>query len=112
MGTGYAAMNIVAANPAEVDKVLAPILLDQQAAGIYSAAARVMNAAVAPVTAVLLTSQPRLFAHTGAELKMLTRNVAAASFAIGAASAVALNVASPLVVRLLGPSFEAVLLSP
>lgn len=108
MGTGYAAMNIVAANPAEVDKVIAPILLDQHAAGIYSAAARVMNAAVAPVTAVLLTSQPRLFARKGPELRMLARNVAAASFAIGTAASVALNVASPLVVSLLGPSFEAV----
>lgn len=108
-GSSYAAMNIVAANPAEVDKVLSPLLLGHHAAGIYAAASRIMNAAVTPVTAVLLTSQPKLFAHAASpskEGKGLVSVVAWSSLALGSLAAVTLSALSPLIVLVLGDSFS------
>ena len=58
---GYAAMNITAAGPAELDKTLATRLLPLGAAGIYAASARVIGAFTLPVIAMMLSALPRLF---------------------------------------------------
>lgn len=58
---GYAALNITATSPAELDKTLATKLLPLGAAGVYAAGARVIGAATLPVIAMMLSALPRLF---------------------------------------------------
>jgi len=58
---GYAALNITATTPAELDKTLAIKLLPLPAAGLYAAGARVIGAATLPVIAMMLSALPRLF---------------------------------------------------
>jgi O-antigen/teichoic acid export membrane protein len=107
-GTTYAAMNVVAANPAELDKVLAIKLLGDHAAGVYSATARVLNAAITPVTGVLLASQQSLFqhgAHPTTSGKRLIHIIAAVSAGWGLGSALILATLSPLLPYILGARF-------
>ncbi|WP_198148959.1 lipopolysaccharide biosynthesis protein [Luteibacter yeojuensis] len=108
-GATYAAMNVVAANPSELDKVLAIRLLGDHAAGIYSATARVLNAVITPVMGMLLAAQQSLFRH-GANPAVrgtrLIRTIALASAAWGVVSAVALAVCAPLLPHFLGPRFD------
>lgn len=107
-GSSYAAMNLVAANPAEIDKVLAPLFLRDHLAGLYAAASRVMISAVMPVTALLLTSQPRLFeqaARPAAGTRPLHGIVAWASFGLGILAMIGLDLIAPIVPVFLGPSF-------
>jgi O-antigen/teichoic acid export membrane protein len=61
-------MNLVAANPSEVDKIVAVRAIGAHDTGIYSTTFRVMASAITPVVGMLLSSQPRLFkyAHTRA----------------------------------------------
>lgn len=61
IAAGYAALNITAVGPAELDKTLATKLLPLEAAGHYSASARVIGAAMVPVSAMMLSALPRLF---------------------------------------------------
>lgn len=57
----YALMRFTAINPAEVDKAMALRLLSSADAGMYSLAARGLSLAVLPVSAMVASSQPRLF---------------------------------------------------
>lgn len=57
----FAAVNLTALGPSEVDKILAPRLLDASSAGIYAAGSRVVGAALGPVVALMIAAAPRLF---------------------------------------------------
>ncbi|MGH8278125.1 MAG: lipopolysaccharide biosynthesis protein, partial [Gammaproteobacteria bacterium] len=57
----YAVINITKAGPAELDKTLATKLLALDAAGLYAAGARVIGAITLPITAMMVSSLPRLF---------------------------------------------------
>jgi len=59
--TGYALMNASANGVAELDKMLAARLLPFDAAGIYSAASRIVGSLVLPVMGMILSAMPRLF---------------------------------------------------
>lgn len=67
-GSIYAAMNLVATNPSEVDKIMAVRAIGAHDTGIYATTFRVMASATTPVIGMLLSAQPRLFkyAHTRA----------------------------------------------
>lgn len=58
---GYAALNITAISPVELDKTLAAKLLPLGAAGLYAAGARTIGATALPIGAMLLSALPRLF---------------------------------------------------
>jgi O-antigen/teichoic acid export membrane protein len=58
---GYAALNITANSPAELDKTLAAKLLPLADSGVYAAGQRVIGAATLPVIAMMLSALPRLF---------------------------------------------------
>lgn len=60
---GYAASSITRTGPVELDKTLALHLLPAGAAGIYSAAARVIGGMFVPITAMMLSALPRLFCN-------------------------------------------------
>jgi O-antigen/teichoic acid export membrane protein len=86
---GYAALNITASTPAELDKTLAAKLLPLSAAGLYAAGARVIGAATLPVIAMLLSALPRLFREgqnqpqrTGRLLRWIFAVTLAYSFAL------------------------------
>ena len=58
---GYAALNVTRIGPTELDKTLALRLLPMTSTGVYAAATRVMGAIILPITAMTLSSLPRLF---------------------------------------------------
>ncbi|WP_329742489.1 lipopolysaccharide biosynthesis protein [Dyella sp. A6] len=58
---GYAALNMTATSPAELDKTLATELLPLADSGVYAAGQRVIGATTLPVIAMMLSALPRLF---------------------------------------------------
>lgn len=58
---GYAAINLTALGPAEIDKIIVFKLLPAPEAGLYTAASRVLGAVISPVIALLISAAPRLF---------------------------------------------------
>ena len=58
---GYAALNITATSPTELDKTLAVKLLPLSVAGVYAVGTRVIGATTLPVIAMMLSALPRLF---------------------------------------------------
>ena len=106
-GGAYVPMHLVAANPSEIDKIVGVQALGADA-GIYAAATRLMAAAVTPVTAVLLTLQPRLFrAGSGPQddRRNLIQLTATSALLCGAVAAAFLITVSAVIATLLGPSF-------
>lgn len=110
LGTSYAVMHLVAANPSELDKVLAVRLVGEHDAGVYAAATRVMGALVTPVTAMLLAAQPRLFQHAYQSTdqgNQLIRMIALLALGWGLLCWVLLSLCSPFLPWLFGPRFAA-----
>lgn len=106
---GYAALNITAAGPAELDKTLAAKLLPLGVAGVYSAGARVIGAVTLPVTAMMLSALPRLFREgqdASSRTTRLLRWLAGAPFAYGFALAIALWFAAPVFDWIFGASYR------
>ncbi len=58
---GYAAINLAARGPTEIDKSLAGRLLPLATAGLYSGAARLVSAVNVPVVAMIQAALPTLF---------------------------------------------------
>lgn len=107
-GGTYAAMLLVAANPTELDKIVAVRQVGATEAGLYTAGSRVMGALVMPVLAMLLSAQPRLFRHARNAEGDMTRLVGmlfAAALAWGLISGVLLAIASPILPWLFGNSY-------
>ena len=107
-GASFAAMNLIAANPTELDKMLSVRLVGAHDAGIYAATARVVGATVTPVIGLLLSSQPRLFRHAHAPTRAghrLVGLIALLALGWGVISGVLLALLAPWLPRLFGPSF-------
>jgi O-antigen/teichoic acid export membrane protein len=107
-GASYAAMNLVAANPSELDKIIAVRAVGTHDAGVYAATSRVMASAVTPVLAMLLASQPRLFRHSHEPTReghRLIYLILTLALAWGTVSGVMLTLCSPLLPWLFGESF-------
>lgn len=108
---GYAALNVTAASPAELDKTLATKLLPLAASGLYAAGARVIGAATLPVIAMMLSALPRLFRegqdkpHRTARL---LRWIFAAALTYSIALAVALWPLAPVFVWVFGPTYQGI----
>jgi len=110
-GGTYAAMLLVAANPTELDKIVAVRQIGAMEAGLYTAGSRVMGALVMPVLAMLLSAQPRLFhqARTAnGDMARLVGMLFAAAVAWGLLSGLVLAVASPLLPWVFGSNYEQV----
>jgi O-antigen/teichoic acid export membrane protein len=108
-GGTYAAMLLVAANPTELDKIVAVRQVGAAEAGLYTAGSRVLGALVMPVLAMLLSAQPRLFRQARTADGDMTRLVGmlfAAALAWGLISGVLIAVASPLLPWLFGRSYD------
>ena len=108
---GYAAINITATTPAELDKTLATKLLPLAASGVYAAGARVIGATVLPVLAMMLSSLPRLFREGQAQFERtahLLRWIFGAAFAYGVTLAVGLWFIAPVFVWLFGVKYHGI----
>lgn len=108
---GYAAINITATSPSELDKTLATKLLPLDAAGLYAAGARVIGAATLPVIAMMLSALPRLFREGHAQPRRtahLLRWIFAAALAYSVALAVVLWLIAPVFVFLFGPKYHGI----
>lgn len=108
---GYAALNITATTPAELDKTLAIKLLPLPAAGFYAAGARVIGAATLPVIAMMLSALPRLFREGRDQPKRtsrLLRGIFAAALAYSVALAVVLWFVAPVFVWLFGARYNGI----
>lgn len=108
---GYAALNITATSPTELDKTLATKLLPLAASGLYSAAGRVIGAATLPVIAMMLSALPRLFREGQDQPKRtahLLRWIFAAALGYSIALAVLLWFIAPVFVWVFGPKYHGI----
>jgi O-antigen/teichoic acid export membrane protein len=106
---GYAALNITAIGPAELDKTLATKLLPLASAGMYAVGARVIGAATLPVIAMMLSALPRLFRDGQDQPKRtahLLRWIFGATLAYSVALAVVLWFVAPIFVWLFGAKYQ------
>lgn len=108
---GYAALNITRAGPTELDKTLALKLLPLASAGVYAASARVIGAIILPITAMTLSSLPRLF-REGQEQSGRTTSLLRWMFSVtaiyGVVSASILWLLSPLFVAIFGAKYHGI----
>lgn len=108
---GYAVLNITRAAPGEVDKALALKLLSPAGAGIYAVSTRVMGAAVVPVTAMMLSSLPRLFREgrgQSSEANRLLWWMFGATLVYSAVTAGILWLSAPLLAGIFGEKYQGV----
>ncbi|HMN19841.1 MAG TPA: hypothetical protein PKA16_00445 [Ottowia sp.] len=106
--TSFAALNLSAAGPAELDKALATGLLPPAMAGGYAAGARIVGAATLPVMALMLAALPRLFREgtSGDGGRRLQRWLFATAGLYGVMIGAALWLAVPLIIWLLGKDYD------
>jgi len=108
---GYAALNITATTPAELDKTLAAKLLPLSAAGLYAAGARVIGAATLPVIALMLSALPRLFREGEGQPRRtrgLVLKILAVTSLYSIALAVLLWLVAPAFVWIFGNRYEGI----
>jgi O-antigen/teichoic acid export membrane protein len=107
--SGFAVLNVTALGPTELDKALALRLLPLELAGVYSASARVIGAAVLPISALVISALPRLFRESEqARGGRLLRWIFAVSLAYGIAATIGLRLAAPLLEWLFGPKYQGI----
>lgn len=93
----------------DIDKTFLVSLGQTYAAGIYSAAYRVIDAASAPLYGIYTAATPRLFREGARGVDRAhaqTRRLMLRTVPYGAASALALYYGAGLIPRLFGPSFQ------
>lgn len=106
---GYAAINLTAAGPTELDKTLALRFLPSTSAGVYAAGARVIGALTLPVIAMTLSALPRLFREGQADpvrINRLLRCIFGTALAYSVALATALWFSAPLFDWLFGQKYQ------
>lgn len=108
---GYAALNVTAIGPAELDKTLATRLLPLSTAGLYAAAARVISAATLPVIAMMLSALPRLFREGHDQPQRtahLIRLIFTATLTYSVVLAIALWLVAPAFVWIFGQKYNGI----
>lgn len=93
----------------DVDKTFLVSLGQTSAAGIYSAAYRVVDAASAPIYAVYAAAAPRFFREGARGVRLahdFSRRTLARTLPCSVAAAASLALAAPLLPLLIGPSFH------
>ena len=107
---GYAVLNITKTGPTELDKTIALKLLPLEAAGLYTASARVIGAITLPITAMTLSALPRLFRVEGSKKHSGTKQLLVwmygAAFFYSLILAAVLWLAAPLLARIFGSEYH------
>ncbi len=110
-GGAYAALSLISANLGELDKIVAVHAVGAYQAGIYATTSRLISAGTAPVVAILMSAQPRLFTfarRASSELERLVGRIALWAAAIGLCAALAMLLVRPLLVAMLGTAYHAI----
>lgn len=104
---GFAALNLTALGPNELDKALAVQLLPAMAAGTYAASSRVMGPLVLPVLAMMMSALPRLFRDHAAlaQKTHLLRVTLLAAMGYGLLAASALWLSAPVIAWAFGDRY-------
>lgn len=104
---GFAALNLTALGPSELDKTLALYLLPPVAAGTYAAASRVIGPVVLPVIALLLSALPRLFHQKAQDIEnpKLQRWMMASALVYGLIMAGLIWMSAPWIADLFGEKY-------
>jgi O-antigen/teichoic acid export membrane protein len=106
---GYAALNITALGPGELDKTLAVKLMPLGAVGVYAVGTRIVGAVVLPVMAMLIAALPRLFresAVTHGKSPRLIRWLFIISLGYGIVAGIFLWLAAPIFAWAFGTSYQ------
>ncbi len=105
--SGFAALNLSAMGPSELDKTVAMRLIPATAAGTYAAGTRVLGPLVLPVLAMMLSALPRLFREHagGTHSTRLFRATLLVALLYGMLAAVTLWLAAPFFVWLFGTRY-------
>lgn len=108
--SGFAALNLTAIAPNELDKTIAAQILPAVDAGTYAASSRVMGPLVLPVLAMMLSALPRLFREHEASRQntQLLRITLFAAFGYGVLAAAALWAFAPWIAWLFGEQFAGI----
>lgn len=103
---GFAALNLTALGPTELDKTLASRLMPLASAGLYAASARVVGALVLPVMALMLATLPRLF-RDGHQTRghRLIKHIFGSAMAYGVLAGTALYLTASSIEQLFGPAY-------
>jgi O-antigen/teichoic acid export membrane protein len=108
---GFAALSVTEKGPTEIDKSLAARLLPLATAGVYSAAARIVNAVNVPVVAMIQSALPTLFAQSrqaaGIQPKMLMA-MFGATFVYSSGAALAMWLFVPVIAWMLGDAYTGI----
>lgn len=104
---GFAALNLTALGPSELDKTLALRLLPIASVGIYAAGTRIIGAMMLPMMAVTLAAMPRLFREaTDPKPNWLVRTLFVLALGYGCAAAVLLWLCAPLLAHVFGSGYR------
>lgn len=109
-GVSFVAVRLAEHSLTSLDKILVLKLIDSQAAGIYTAAYRLISMATLPIISLNMAALPRLFRSGASGAAPDTRHLAAQltmmAAIYGVAAALAILVASDLLPMLLGTGFQ------
>jgi O-antigen/teichoic acid export membrane protein len=104
---GYAALNLSATAPGELDKTIALRLLGAGAGGIYAVGARIYGALNLPIGAMMIASIPRLVRETSHERRRAaSRRLLLVSVAYGIPLGAILWLAAPMFAWVFGARFQ------
>jgi len=108
-GAKYASMGLSNLTASEIDKILVVNWLNNAEASIYSATSRVVCSLITPVTAMLLSAQPKLFQHANTENQQYSKLVTTLFWFTclwGVLSWLILTLAAPYIASLFGEGFN------
>ncbi len=108
-GAKYASMGLSNLTASEIDKILVVNWLNNAEASIYSATSRVVSSIITPVTAMLLSAQPKLFQHANIhnqQYRKLVRMLFWLTCLWGLLSWLILTLAAPYIASLFGEGFN------
>lgn len=110
-GSAYAALSLISANLGELDKIIAVHAVGAYQAGIYATTSRLISAGTAPVVAILMSVQPRLFTlarRDRGELQRLIVRIALSAAVIGLCAALMILLVTPLLTAMFGTAYRAI----
>ena len=101
----YAALNLTALGPTELDKTFAAKVMKPMDAGVYAVSTRVIGAAILPVIALMLAAIPRLFQAPNRGSAPLLRHIFVSASTYGLLIGALLWLTAPIIEWLFGAKY-------
>jgi O-antigen/teichoic acid export membrane protein len=105
---GFAFLSFGTLGVSEVDKIVALKLLPNHITGVYTVSARIIGALITPISALMLSTLPRLFRYNARQAHSavrLTKWIFCISISYGLLASIALWASAPLLVHLFDASY-------